>query len=564
MKRRVINILDLFAGGGGASTGIGDAIVEIGYEYEELAINHCQCAVNTMRANHPNVNTLNMDLLSAVPAEVCDMDVIDLAWASPSCTHHSRAKGGKPRQNQLRSQPELLHTWSDQRYIKRWIVENVPEIMEWGPLGINGQPLKSRKGECFRWWIDGFRKRNYIVDWRIINCADYGDATSRRRFFLQAVKRGCGKIYWPEQTHAENPQPDLFGHELKPWRGIRECLDMSDLGTSIFNRKKPLAKNTMRRICAGLRKFCGIDFQMDMFGADGDDDSRIRPLSKPMVTQHAGGNRTAIVHPYIVRLNKNCGAESIDAPISTVTAGGQHHALVQPFVVKMRSHATAGSVDEPLSTITGHTVNHLLATPYIVPIQNNGKPQTLDKPLPTQTTKNHMAMVTPFIMTEQANNAPRSIEKPIRAQTTVRKDFVCTPLVIGQQACAAARPATEPCPTIATAGAVRMITPMVFDNANGGVLVGSDKPINTVTAKDNHMAAFPIQLPDGRLLDVFLRMLKVDELAAAHSFPKGYIFTGTKTEQTKQIGNSVPVRTAKALVLAALSDFRKTKAKENP
>lgn len=452
MKRRVINILDLFAGGGGASTGIGDAIVEIGYEYEELAINHCQCAVNTMRANHPNVNTLNMDLLSAVPAEVCDMDVIDLAWASPSCTHHSRAKGGKPRQNQLRSQPELLHTWSDQRYIKRWIVENVPEIVEWGPLGINGQPLKSRKGECFRSWIDGFRARNYIVDWRIINCADYGDATSRRRFFLQAVKRGCGKIYWPEQTHAEDPQPDLFGHELKPWRGIRDCLDMSDLGTSIFNRKKPLAKNTMRRICAGLRKFCGIDFQMDMFGADGDDDSRIRPLSKPMVTQHAGGNRTAIVHPYIVRLNKNCGAESIDAPISTVTAGGQHHALVQPFVVKMRSHATAG--------------------------------------------------------------------------------------------------------------AVRMITPMVFDNANGGVLVGSDKPINTVTAKDNHMAAFPIQLPDGRLLDVFLRMLKVDELAAAHSFPKGYIFTGTKTEQTKQIGNSVPVRTAKALVLAALSDFRKTKAKE--
>ena len=225
---------------------------------------------------------LNMSIEEAIPAELVPSGEVDLLWASPSCTHHSRAKGGKPRSNQLRAQPELILTWLDQLFVRRLIVvENVPEFVEWTPLTKDGRPMKSlikdcemrkngqlvhvRVGSCFRAWVEALEARNYIVDWRVVNCADYGDATTRRRFFLKAVRRGCGKIVWPEPKYAENPEPDLFGNK-KPWRGIRECLDFSDTGTSIFNRKKPLAKNTLRRIEAGLRKFCGLDFQMDMLG----------------------------------------------------------------------------------------------------------------------------------------------------------------------------------------------------------------------------------------------------------------------------------------------------------
>jgi DNA (cytosine-5)-methyltransferase 1 len=288
----------------------------------------------------------------------------------------------------------------------------------------------------------------------VVNCADYGDATSRKRFFLKAVRRGCGRINWPEPTHAENPQADLFGRELKKWRGIGECLDLSDTGRSIFNRKHPLSENTLRRIMVGMRKYNGLDFQMDMLGAGKGDDSRVRPLTAPLPPQHAGGNRSAIVRPFIVRLNKCCDAESVERPISAITAGGQHHVLCQPFIVEHR---------------------------------NNGMAHPIEKPIGTQTTKDHFSII--------------------------------TPLVMGQQSCATARPISEPCPTIATGGAVRGI--------------------------------FPV-LEDGRVVDIRIRMLKPSELAAAHSFPKDYVLAGNRSEQVRQIGNSVPVMTAAAMCEADL------------
>lgn len=625
MKQREINTVDLFCGAGGASTGLELALERLGYKHRGIAINHWRVAVDTMKANHPSIDTKQMSIEEAVPADLVPGGRVDFMWASPSCTHHSRAKGGKPRSNQLRAQPELVLTWIDQLYVRRFIIENVPEFVEWGPLTADGRPIASRKGDCFRAWIAAIEARNYLVEWRILNCANYGDATTRRRFFLQAVRRGCGKIVWPEPEFAEDPQPTLFGPPLKKWRGIRECLDLSDTGTSIFNRRKPLAKNTLRRVFVGLRKYCGLDFQMDFLGADGPDESRIHSTDEPLATQPAGGNRTALVRSFLVRFNRHGDAESIDKPISVITAGAEHHALCTPIVLDHFKNGEARPASSPVGAQTSHD-RFSIVQAFAVDMSHpgdkadEGRVSPGAKPLKTATARNNTAAA--FIVTEQAHNAPRSVEKPIRAQTAVRKDYIVrpfvmnnnthnaprgidepvhaittgnhaaicqpflvgqnsssaphsvdepaptvtttsrgikmlTPLVLGQQSGAECLPADNPSPTIATKGAVRVVAPIVVDMSrpsgpDSGHINSADEPIRTITTFDNLQGCF-LMTEDGRIIDVRMRMLKPSELAAAHSFPKDYKLTGNRTEQVKQIGNSVPVRTAAALCEAALS-----------
>lgn len=560
-----LNTVDLFCGAGGASTGLELALSHLKMCHKGLAINHWAVAVDTMKRNHPDIDTKQMSIEEAVPADLVPGGEVDLLWASPSCTHHSRAKGGKPRSNQLRAQPELVLTWLDQLFVRRIIIENVPEFVDWGPLNKDGKPIKRLKGSCFRSWVAAIEARNYTVEWRIVNCADYGDATSRRRFFLKAVRRGCGRIRWPEPTHAENPQPDLFGRELKKWRGVRECLDLSDLGTSIFNRDRPLSCNTLRRVAVGMSKYNGMDFLMDMLGADGDDDSRVHPLTEPMPTQHSGGNRCAVVRPFIVKLKKNCGAEDIDSPLSTATTK-ESHALCQPFIVKLNNHADAENVEKPLTSVLAGGQHHALCQPVIIDHFKNGEAQSIDKPIGAQTTHDRYSVAQPFILDyfglkHDHEHHVKGIDKPMPTITTETHHYLCTPLVLGQQGGAACRPIDEPCPTIATAGAIRMATPIILDMSrpgghDSGHVRSADKPIQTLTTCDNVQVATPVifdeavglpRLPDGRYIDILLRMLKPSELAAAHSFPKDYVLTGNRGEQVKQIGNSVPVMTAAAM-----------------
>lgn len=563
MQRRELNTVDLFCGAGGASTGMELALSRLKLSHRGLAINHWSVAVDTMRANHPCIDAKQMSIEEAVPGELVPGGEVDLLWASPSCTHHSRAKGGKPRDNQLRAQPELILTWLDQLFVRRMIVENVPEFTEWGPLGKDRRPLKNKAGDCFKAWINSIEKRNYIVEWRVLNCADYGDATTRRRFFLQAVRKECGRIVWPEPEYAE--KPDFF---LKPWRGVRGCIDWNDLGRSIFEPGRNLALNTLRRVDVGMRKFNGMSFLMDMLGAGGDDEARVHPLDNPMPVQHAGGNRCAVVRPFIVKMNNNADAEDIDRPLTSVLAGGQHHALCTPFVVRMNKGCFAESVDRPLSSQQASTVHHALCQPLIVDHFRDGEARSVDEPIGAQTTHDRYSLVTPFVVEHRRNGKAKSIDTPIGAQTTKDKFSVCTPLVLGQQGGAQCQPVDKPCPTIATAGAIRLATPLIIDMSrpggnDSGHIHSADEPIQTITSCDAIQLATPIvidgvdvshlpRLPDGRYLDIRLRMLKPSELAAAHSFPADYKLAGTRTAQVKQIGNSVPCRTAAAICEAAL------------
>ena len=406
-----LNTVNLFCGMGGDEIGIRDAVrTDLKMAYKGLSINHWGVAVATMRANFPNVTTLDCKIEEAVPGDLVPWGTqVHLLWASPSCTHHSRAKGGMPRSNQLRSQPEYVTTWIAQTRPRCVIVENVPEFREWGPLDDEGLPDKTHKGETFKAWVGMIESLGYNVEHRVLCCADYGDATSRRRFFLIAVRRDVGVPVWPKPTHG-NHVPGL-----PQWRGAGECLDLSNLGRSIFGRKHPLAEKTLARLADGARKYWGLD------------------ITTGMLAKACSGKR---MEPFIVKLNR---------------------------------------------------------------------------------------MVT---------------------------------LVLGQHGAAACRPATEPIPTVACKGAVRVIEPVVIDNANGGIIRGSQEPLNTVTLKDQHMMALPV-LEDGRRIDIFIRMLTPRELARAHSVPDDFVITGNKTEQTKQVGNSVPVRTARALVRTLLEKYAK-------
>lgn len=416
MSRPIVH-LDLYCGAGGWTTGFVKAMRELGIPFREIAANHWCRAIETMIANHPNVIAMQADIEAITPDDI-DADVIDHLHASPSCTHHSRAKGGKPRSNQLRSQPNEIWKFVDNKHVRRITIENVPEFTKWGPLTTDGRPIKRKEGACFQAWLQQFTARGYTYEYRILNCADYGDATSRRRFFLQAVKRGCGKIRWPEPTHSENPQPDMFGRDLKKWRGVRECLDLSDLGTSIFNRDHPLSRNTLRRVAVGMSKYNGMDFLMDMLGADGDDDSRVHPLTEPMPTQHSGGNRCAVVRPFIVKLKKNCGAEDIDSPLSTATTK-ESHALCQPFIVKLNNHADAENVEKPLTSVLAGGQHHALCQPIIIDHFKNGDAQSIDEPIGAQTTHDRYSVVQPFIMDyfglkHNHEHHVKGIDKPLR------------------------------------------------------------------------------------------------------------------------------------------------------
>lgn len=464
-----LNIINLFCGMGGDELGIRDAVyTDLKMKYKGLSINHWDVAVNTMRANFPNVTTLDCKIEEAVPGDLVPWGtVIHVLWASPSCTHHSRAKGGRPRSNQLRSQPEYVVTWASQVRPRVIIVENVPEFVEWGPLDSKGKPDRAHKGETFKAWVKMIESLGYNVEYRVLCCADYGDATSRRRFFLIAVRRDVGVPVWPKPTHG-NHVPGL-----PQWRGAGECLDLENLGRSIFGRPRPLAEKTLARLADGARKYWGLD------------------ITTEMLVKACSGKR---MKPFIVKLNRSATTEDVDAPLTTVMSGGNHHALVQAKT-----------------------------TPLICDHQNHGKAELIDKPMRTVSTHDHFSLAT---------------------------------LVLGQHGAAACRPATEPVPTVACKGAVRMVELIVIDNANGGTIRGSREPLNTVTLKDQHMMALPV-LEDGRRIDIFMRMLTPRELARAHSVPDDFVITGNKTEQTKQIGNSVPVRTARALVRTLLERYAK-------
>lgn len=361
-----LKVADLFAGAGGASTGFVQAAESAGVGVDLTAVNHWPIAVETHAKNHPDARHVCESLDTADPRKLID-GRLDVLWASPECTHHSRARGGKPISDQSRATAWCVVRWAD-ALRPRWIcVENVLEFEEWAPLGANGRPLKSRKGDVFRAWKQALEALGYRVEVRRMCAADYGAATSRTRLFVLARYDGGrrrGPIQWPDETHAPTGEhPSLFG-DRQPWRAAREIIDWNLQGRSIFGREKPLAPRTMERIAAGARKFWGIELQPFIIGVGGPTLRGPVSLNAPLPTLTCT-ERFGVVQPFVLGQQSGATARPVSQPLPTL-AQGCAVSLIEPFVVSFYGGSTVvTSVREPLRTITTKDRHGLVAPAHL-------------------------------------------------------------------------------------------------------------------------------------------------------------------------------------------------------
>lgn len=487
---------DLFCGGGGTSTGMIHAFRRAGVtDYQLIGVNHWNIAIETNRINHPFEKLYCSTVQNVKPREAVPSGRLHFLWASPECTNHSRAKGGRPKDEQSRATAWDILKWAQELYIDRIYIENVVEFLEWGPIDVKGRPMESKKGETFRAFVAALESLGYHVDWQKMNAADFGAPTSRVRLIIQAV-RGRGKIVWPEPTHAK--EPGVFGE--KPWRAAREIIDWTIPGKSIFARKKPLAENTIRRIEAGIRKYWGEWAEPFLVILRGTKDSQCRAsarkLDEPLPTVSAGGVPAGIVEPFLVRYNG--GDErihSINEPVPVLDCSNRY-GMVEPLIVDMSHPSESG----------------------------NSRVTSGGDPVRTITTRNNMALV--------------------------------EPLFIPQQSAGTVKPVSNPLPTVAAAGAISIVEPFMvkfYGNDHGAESIS--EPIDTICTKDRFglVRGYLVEFNGARyVLDIRFRMLQPHELAKGMGFTADYKFAGNKTEQVKQIGNAVCPNLSEALIYSAL------------
>lgn len=459
---RKLFVADLFCGAGGTSTGLAMACKELGRAVELLAINHWGRAIETHKKNHPWARHLCASLETLDPRKVVPGGRLDLLVASPECTHHSVARGGRPMNDQSRASAFRVLEWCDKLDVSNVLIENVPEFENWGPIGVNGRPLKSKRGETFRNWVTMLEGMNYKVDRRILNSADYGGATTRRRLFVIARKR-TGGISWPQPTHSKDGGKGgrLFG-ELKPWRAAREIIDWDIQGESIFTRKRPLARTTLERIAAGLKKFCGD-----------------------------------AAEPFLVILRRHMDGKSIDEPIPCLTANGQHIGIAIPkaFILGQQSNsAPRATEDSPIPTVaTAGKIALIEPKAFITVLNANNVPKSPDQPLPTVTGGNRFFLTEPVVLGQQSGGAPRSAGQPIPTITTDGAIAVCMPGYIvpnfGERKGQAPRThdVEVPLPAPTSHGAGGLVEPAFIVTPGGPNLPDGSSaaaPLPVVTCKD--------------------------------------------------------------------------------
>lgn len=562
---------DLFCGAGGTSSGLLEAAEQLGLKMKLIAVNHWDIAIATHSQNHPKVTHFNSDLEKIDPRQVVPGGKLHLLVASPECTHFSKARGGKPMSKQSRASVKYILRWIGALDIENVLIENVPEFMDWGPLHRKGpnidKPIRNRKGEYFHRFVRKMQEQGYTVKWRVLNAADYGDPTTRKRLFV--IARKGGNPLFPEPSHGKRSQDVLFG--ARPaWRPARDIIDWTLKGESIFQRKRPLAANTMRRIMAGLMKFGGKAFVIGQQSG-----AAPRDVDQPIPTV-AGAGAISFIEPFIVATEYSSAngkqVRSIDEPIQTITGRGQF-GLAQPFLVEYHGGKNADkrtkSVDEPLPTQT--TENRFgLVEPFIIPffgernMEQTPRTHSIDEPLPTITSHGAGALVEPFVVMlngtsdEHLEASNRSVDQPLPTVTGSAHIGLAQPFIMpvnhGKNDLRS-YDLDNPMPTVTSVDAWSLVEPFLVEYYGTGGAASVEEPLKTQTGRDRFGLVQPMVFEqDGKkyVLDIRFRMLQPHELARAMSFPKGYKFSGNREQVVKQIGNAVPVNLATALCKSLL------------
>ena len=344
-------IIDCFAGGGGASVGIEMALGRS----VDIAVNHDPWAIRMHKTNHPKTLHLLEDIFKVDLQKYVSNQKVDLMWASPDCTSHSKAKGGQPRAQGLRILPWAVYKHAKAILPDVVIMENVEEIQQWGPLDETGRPIKEKAGEDYKRFITAMQLLGYDFDSRELIAADYGAPTTRKRWYA-IFRRDGRRIVWPKQTHFKDREPK--------WLQCGDFIDWSDLGTSIFGRKKELAEATQRRIANGIRKYIienpnpyivkdknALAFMIQYHGEQKSGDSRGQVLTEPIKTIDTS-NRYGLVTAFITKFYKTGIGQGCDEPLHTITTSPGHFGLISAFLVKYYGTGCGQKLDEPLSTIT--------------------------------------------------------------------------------------------------------------------------------------------------------------------------------------------------------------------
>jgi DNA (cytosine-5)-methyltransferase 1 len=536
--------IDLFCGAGGTSTGVEKARLENEQCAKVIAcVNHDANAIASHAANHPDALHFTEDIrklelspmvehLAKCKAQYPDAYIV--LWASLECTNFSKAKGGQPRDADSRTLAEHLFRYIEAIEPDYIQIENVEEFMSWGDMDENGKPISMDKGRLYQKWVHNVKKYGFDFDYRILNAADYGAYTTRKRFFGIFAKKGL-PITFPEPTHCKNGRKDMFS-SLERWKPVKEVLDFSDEGETIF-RAKPLAEKTLERIYAGLVKFV------------------------------AGGKDAFLSRYNTVRPQDTC--KSVDEPCGVLTTENRFAKVQVSFLSKQFSghpESKNVSVEEPAGTITCRDHHAFVSAHY-----GNGFNRSVNEPSATVTTKDRLSLVTPrFIANEYSGGGQHtSIDNicPAILTNPKQKLITCKPWIMNTSFSNIGSSIEEPAQTITANRKWHYLMNPQFNSAGRSV----DNPCFTLIARMDKMPPYLVVTETGRvaveiydtdspmtrkikefmalygIVDIKMRMLRIPELKKIMGFPEDYMLIGTQADQKKFIGNAVEVNMARVL-----------------
>lgn len=495
-------IVDLFAGGGGAST----AILNATGRHPDVAVNHNPAAIGVHAANHPSTRHYTCDVREVDPVEACSiggkLQPVGLMWASPDCTHFSKARGGKPVEKGIRSLADVVVVWARAVRPRLIHLENVEEFQDWGPVLENGQPCPDSKGIDFRRWVRDLEALGYVVDWRELVAADYGAPTTRKRLFL--IARCDGEpIRWPEPSHASRAtlaKGDLFSRNLKPWRAAAEIIDWSIPVPSIFSRKRPLKPKTQARIAKGLKRYV-IDSPAPFIVPvthTADAARGPRTAAEPLQTiTRAKGGELAVAAPTILPVTHNGSDERVydpRDPMRTVTAANRGETVLASAMLVPRYGERKGQeprvrgVTDAYPTVVPDGNGGSLAATFLQKMNQNGIGTDLTDPLVTAmaSAPRHYE-VAAYLEQQNTRDIGSDAGDPARTATTkAHQGLVAAHIARQFGSTVSGRDAAQPCPTVmpdGTGGKIGVVAAAIDKYYGSGVPADVAEPLDTATDK---------------------------------------------------------------------------------